>query len=213
MSNKLNVGRIRKLIASLNLKLYIALIVLFINAIISVAIAGNLYLKRAEAVKANPIHKGAIIVTDQGQIEIVFNKNAPVASQNFIKLTESGFYNGLRVHRIVPNVMIEMGDPLTRSDELKSKWGNGGPGFTFADEIFAPDKMEKGVVAMVNNGPDTNGSQFFILATDAEWLNGQHTILGWVAHGQSLVDQIASESVSVLGIPLQDIYIKEIILK
>lgn len=207
------VGRIRKLITSVDLKLYIALAILLINAIISVVIASNLYFRQGDVAKANKIFKGALIVTDRGVIEIMFNKNAPIATQNFIKLTESGFYNGLRVHRIVPNVMFEIGDPLSRSDELKPKWGNGGPGYTFADEIDAKDQMERGVVAMVNNGPNTNGSQFFILNEDAGWLNGQHTILGYVEEGLGLVNELSNQPVGILGIPLSDIYIKEIVLK
>jgi len=205
-------GRIRKILSSVNFRLYIVLIVLFVNALISVAVAGNLYLNRTKVSLAKA-HKGAMIVTDRGIIEIAFNKKTPMASKNFIGLTESGFYNGLRIHRIVPKVLIEMGDPLTRSDELKSKWGNGGPGYVFSDEIFPDDVMEKGVVAMVNNGPNTNGSQFFILSEDSTWLNGQHTILGWVTKGQGIVDSISSSPVSILGIPENDIVIKEVILK
>lgn len=206
-------GRIRKLFTSLNLKLYLALVVLFINTVISVTIAANLYTKKGDIAKAYNIHNGAIIFTDRGNIEIYFNKNSPVAVSNFIKLVESGFYNGLRVHRIVPGVMFELGDPLTRSDELKPKWGNGGPGYTFADEINPQDKMQAGIVAMVNNGPNTNGSQIFILNQDSEWLDGQHTILGYVDKGMNVVNKISKEPVSIIGIPQNDIYITQIVLK
>lgn len=206
-------GKIEKFLASNDIRLYLSLFVLLIGAVISVFTALNLYSNRVAYPKAQGLYKGAVIITDRGSIEIEFNEKAPIAISNFVRLSESGFYDGLRVHRVVPGVLLEMGDPLTRSVELKSKWGNGGAGYTFADEIFPSDRMLKGVVAFVNNGPNTNSSQLFILATDAEWLNGKHTILGWVKKGYDTVERIVSVPVSVFEIPLEDITITKVVLK
>ncbi len=206
-------GKIEKFLASNDIKLYLSLFVLLVGAVVSVFTALNLYSNRVTYPKAQGLHKGAVIITDRGSIEIEFNEKAPIAISNFVRLSESGFYDGLRVHRVVPGVLLEIGDPLTRSVELKSKWGNGGAGYTFADEILPTDRMIKGVVAFVNNGPNTNSSQLFILAADAEWLNGKHTILGWVKKGYDTVERIVSAPVSVFEIPLEDITITKVVLK
>jgi len=155
----------------------------------------------------------ATLQTNMGDITFRFRESAPRAKENFIKLVRNGLYDKTRIHRIVPKTLIEGGDPLSKFETTKLDWGKGGPGYTFPDEIAGSDRMLKGVVAMVNTGPDTNGSQFFILATDAEWLNGQHTILGDVIIGIDVVENISSAPVGVTGIPAVDLIINSVVLK
>ena len=155
----------------------------------------------------------ATLHTDMGDITFKFRQDTPRAVENFIRLSEQGLYDSTKIHRVVPDFLIEGGDPLTKFTSSRNQWGKGGPGYVFPDEIFANDKMVRGVVAMVNDGPNTNGSQFFILTKDAEWLNGKNTIFADVVAGMDVVDNIASVSVGVTGLPLTDITIKSVELK
>lgn len=145
-----------------------------------------------------------------GDIKIRFRNDSPKAVENFIKLSNQEFYDHTRFHRIVKDFMIEGGDPLSKFDSTRAQWGKGGPGYTFPDEIHGDDLMVRGVVAMANDGPSTNGSQFFILTKDADWLNGQHTIFADVVAGMDVVDNIASLPTGPTGIPLDDIEIESI---
>ncbi len=127
-------------------------------------------------------NKKAVIVTKKGTIEFEILPDAPLAASNFVTLTKDGFYNGLIFHRVVPGFVIQGGDPLGN--------GTGGPGYKFEDEpVMLPYK--KGIVAMANSGPDTNGSQFFIMLEDNESLPPDYTIFGKVISGQEVVDKIA----------------------
>src|SRR5438034_8428233 len=121
--------------------------------------------------------------TNHGTIELeLFDDEAPKTVENFTKLARDGFYNGVIFHRVIPDFMIQGGDPTGT--------GRGGPGYTFEDE-FNDHKVEKGALAMANAGPNTNGSQFFIVTTDAApWLDGKHTVFGRVADGMDAVDAI-----------------------
>ncbi len=125
-------------------------------------------------------NKKAVIETDKGKIEFEIFPEAPKAASNFIFLTRDGFYDGLTFHRVVPGFVIQGGDPVGN--------GTGGPGYKFEDE---PVKRayDKGIVAMANSGPDTNGSQFFIMLADNP-LPPNYTIFGKVISGQEVVDQI-----------------------
>lgn len=156
---------------------------------------------------------GAVMQTNFGDIEIEFNPNAPIAKSNFVKMVRSGIYDKTQFHRIVTDFMIQGGDPLTKDTNRKSEWGHGGPGFTFADEIDKSYKMTAGTVAFANTGPNSNGSQFFILAADASWLDGYHTVLGKVVSGMDVVDAIARIKAGVTGIPDQEVILRQIILK
>lgn len=203
-----------KVISSQNFKIYSSLTVLFINAIFAVFVAQQLYrYKTNTKVNASGNISGAILKTNYGDIEIMFNKNSPVTVTNFIKLAESNFYDGTRFHRVVSNLLIEGGDPLTKNVELKTKWGNGGPGYVIKDEIHPDDLMVKGTVAMVNNGPNTNGSQFYILINDADWLKGQNTVFAWVVNGFDVVEKISMIPIGITGIPLEDVVIEKLLLK
>jgi cyclophilin family peptidyl-prolyl cis-trans isomerase len=122
--------------------------------------------------------------TSEGPIEIeLFPEEAPKTVENFTRLVSDGFYDGLAFHRVIPEFMIQGGCPLGD--------GTGGPGYTFADE---PNEhpVARGALAMANAGPNTNGSQFFIVTADAcPWLDGKHTVFGQVSSGQDVVDRIS----------------------
>jgi len=122
--------------------------------------------------------------TSEGTVAVeLFPGDAPKTVDNFTKLAREGFYDGLTFHRVIPDFMIQAGCP--RGD------GTGGPGYTFEDE-FNDHKVVRGALAMANAGPDTNGSQFFIVTADAcSWLDGKHTVFGQVVSGQDVVDRIS----------------------
>ena len=127
--------------------------------------------------------KIATIETDKGTIKFeLFEDKAPITAKNFIELAQSEFYNGLTFHRYEPGFVIQGGDP--KGD------GGGGPGYNFADESVTRE-YDRGIVAMANAGPNTNGSQFFIMLGDAPQLPKQYTIFGNVIEGMDIVDQIA----------------------
>ncbi len=161
---------------------------------------------------------GAILVTNYGEIEIVFRNKAPLAVSNFTKLAQSGFYDGTRFHRVIPDFMIQGGDPLSKDISQKNIWGTGGPGYQFADEFYSDDTMNQGVMALANSGPNTNGSQFFIVTAKggAPWLSGRHTIFGTVTRGLDVVlkiEKVKTEGKGVYDRPLQDVLIEKVILK
>src|SRR5918999_218045 len=125
----------------------------------------------------------ATMRTTHGPIQIeLFDEDAPQTVGNFKKLAGDGFYDGVIFHRIIRDFMIQGGDPTGT--------GTGGPGHTFEDEIN-DHKITRGALAMANAGPDTNGSQFFIVTTEAApWLDGKHTVFGRITGGMDAVDSI-----------------------
>jgi peptidyl-prolyl cis-trans isomerase B (cyclophilin B) len=126
----------------------------------------------------------ATLHTSQGAIEIeLYPNDAPKTVENFVKLATDGFYDGLTFHRVIPDFMVQAGCP--RGD------GTGDPGYKFEDE-FNANKVDRGALAMANSGPNTNGSQFFIVTAAAcPWLDGKHTVFGRVVTGQDIVDGIS----------------------
>jgi peptidyl-prolyl cis-trans isomerase B (cyclophilin B) len=125
----------------------------------------------------------ATLHTTQGPFALeLFEDDAPKTVENFRGLAADGFYDGLVFHRVIPGFMVQGGCPLGT--------GTGGPGYTFEDEINS-NKVERGALAMANAGPDTNGSQFFVVTADAApWLDGKHTVFGRVADGMDAVEAI-----------------------
>jgi cyclophilin family peptidyl-prolyl cis-trans isomerase len=121
--------------------------------------------------------------TTQGTIVFdLFDDDAPMTVANFRDLASKGFYDGIIFHRVIPDFMIQTGCPEGR--------GTGGPGYTFEDE-FNEHKIVRGALAMANAGPNTNGSQFFVVTTEAApWLDGKHTVFGQVTAGMDVVDAI-----------------------
>jgi len=129
------------------------------------------------------------IETVRGTIELeLAPKSAPQTVNNFVFLAREGFYDGVRFHRVIPDFMIQGGDPTGT--------GRGGPGYKFGDEFSGnPLKHETGVISMANAGPNTNGSQFFITHSPQPHLNGKHTVFGRVVKGQEVVDSIRPDDV------------------
>src|SRR5919108_1015846 len=127
----------------------------------------------------------AVLHTNHGAIELeLHDADAPKTVENFVGLSARGFYDGLSFHRVIPDFMIQGGDP--------SGDGTGGPGYTFEDEPNE-HRIVRGALAMANAGPDTNGSQFFIVTADAcPWLDGKHTVFGRVTGGTDVVDAISA---------------------
>jgi peptidyl-prolyl cis-trans isomerase B (cyclophilin B) len=126
----------------------------------------------------------ATIHTNHGAIEVeLYPDDAPKTVENFVKLARDGFYDGVIFHRVIPDFMIQGGDPTGT--------GRGGPGYSFEDE-FNRHRVVRGALAMANAGPNTNGSQFFIVTAEATpWLDGKHTVFGSVTNGMDVVDEIS----------------------
>jgi cyclophilin family peptidyl-prolyl cis-trans isomerase len=141
--------------------------------------------------------------TSEGDIVLeLFDEDAPKTVSNFKQLASQGFYDGLIFHRVIPDFMIQGGCPQGT--------GTGGPGYTFEDEINQ-HKIVKGALAMANAGPDTNGSQFFIVTTEeAPWLDGKHTVFGEVRDGMDVVDRIGTTQTDGRDRPVEPIGIETI---
>ena len=132
----------------------------------------------------------------------LFDEEAPRTVENFTTLARDGFYDGISFHRVIPDFMIQGGCP--RGD------GTGGPGYEFEDEPNE-HRVVRGALAMANRGPDTNGSQFFIVtAESAPWLDGKHTVFGKVTSGMDAVDAIEGQQTDGRDRPLQDAVIERV---
>jgi peptidyl-prolyl cis-trans isomerase B (cyclophilin B) len=145
----------------------------------------------------------ATLHTNAGEIVLeLHDSDAPKTVENFRKLAADGFYDGLIFHRIIPDFMIQGGCP--------EGTGTGGPGYTFEDE-FNDHKVVRGALAMANAGPNTNGSQFFIVTTEAAaWLDGKHTVFGTVTSGMATVDAIEKTETDGSDRPLAEQKIERI---
>jgi peptidyl-prolyl cis-trans isomerase B (cyclophilin B) len=145
----------------------------------------------------------ATLHTNQGAIAIeLFDDDAPATVENFTKLAREGFYDGVVFHRVIPDFMIQGGDPTGT--------GSGGPGYEFDDE-FNDHKVERGALAMANRGPNTNGSQFFIVTTEsAPWLDGKHTVFGRVTSGMEVADAISELPRDSRDKPREDVTIDSV---
>lgn len=152
------------------------------------------------------MNKHAQIDTSIGIIEIeLFEDKAPITAGNFIKLATEEFYNGIIFHRVIPNFMIQTGDP--QGD------GTGGPGYTIKDEFEKGLKHDKpGILSMANSGPNTGGSQFFITTAPTPWLDGKHAIFGQITKGQEIVNAISNAQRDRNDKPIKKIIIKKIII-
>ncbi len=162
--------------------------------------------------------------TNKGAIILELNsKIAPNTVENFVKLANSGFYDGVKFHRVIKDFMIQAGDPQSKDDKLVDVWGTGGPGYKFADEITDPATYKtgykRGVLAMANSGPNTNGSQFFIMHKDVP-LPPNYTIFGKIKDGDEesfkTLDSIANVKTLYLGQldrPIETVVINKVIVE
>lgn len=153
------------------------------------------------------------IETSLGNIEMeLYADKAPKTVENFLELARRGFYDNTKFHRVIKDFMIQGGDPYTKGED-KGAYGTGGPGYKFADE---PNDlpMVRGMLAMANSGPNTNGSQFFIVtAVETPWLTGKHTVFGKVISGMETVDKIESSKVNENDLPLTPVVISRVVIK
>ena len=145
----------------------------------------------------------ATLHTNHGAMEVeLFDEDAPKTVENFRKLSADGFYDGLTFHRVIRDFMIQGGCP--------EGTGTGGPGYTFEDEIN-PHKVVRGALAMANAGPNTNGSQFFVVTTqEAPWLDGKHTVFGEVTSGMDAIDAIESKETDARDRPVEPVVIERV---
>jgi len=152
----------------------------------------------------------AVLKTNFGDIKVKFyGADSPITVNNFLTLAKKGFYDGTKFHRVIKDFMIQGGDPNSKDDDWSND-GTGGPGYAFNDE-FNSHKLVKGSLAMANAGPDTNGSQFFIVTAAATpWLDGKHTNFGEVVSGMDVVDKIQNVATNQNDHPTKDVIIKSI---
>jgi cyclophilin family peptidyl-prolyl cis-trans isomerase len=147
----------------------------------------------------------ATLTTNVGDIGIeLYDDDAPKTVENFLKLSRDGFYDGVVFHRVIPDFMIQGGDPTGT--------GMGGPGYTFEDEAN-DHPVARGALAMANSGPNTNGSQFFIVTAEAcPWLDGHHTVFGRVASGMDVVNRIGEAATDGRDRPVDEVRIESVAL-
>ncbi len=169
--------------------------------------------------KTNTKMSKARIKTSKGDIVIEFNTTAPKTVENFQTLAGKEYYDGVRFHRVIRDFMIQAGDPLTRESLSRHMWGTGGPGYKFADELSGNEKYTLGTVAMANSGPNTNGSQFFIVSAADSKLPASYTVFAKVISGLEVVEAIQSVKTSgrmsnqPSDMPLEDVLIEKVTLE
>ncbi|MDP2685453.1 MAG: peptidylprolyl isomerase [bacterium] len=170
-----------------------------------------------ESMRNLPQHKDlaaeftkAILKTNKGDITVEFYNNlSPITVNNFLNLSESGVYSGTKFHRVIKDFMIQGGDPNSKTDNVMS-YGTGDPGYKFNDE-FNSEPLVRGSLAMANSGPNTNGSQFFIVTAPATpWLDRKHTNFGKVIEGMDVVDSIDNSQTDARDLPVEPIVIESI---
>jgi cyclophilin family peptidyl-prolyl cis-trans isomerase len=171
-----------------------------------VAVAIGLVVMATPA-SSKPQRPKATLTTSLGAMTIeLYSDEAPKTVANFIKLANQGFYNGIIFHRVIPQFMIQTGDP--------SGTGSGGPGYTFDDEISPNLRHDApGIVSMANRGLNTNGSQFFITLAATPWLDDKHAIFGRVIEGQRVVEDIAAVERDGRDKPLKDVVLKQVTIQ
>jgi cyclophilin family peptidyl-prolyl cis-trans isomerase len=197
----------------MNNKLMVLIFLLLIGIIFLIAYSGEEKEEEESAVINNNdknMNYEITLKTNKGDIKFeTYYDDAPRTVDNFVKLAEEGFYDGVIFHRVIDGFMIQGGDPTGT--------GTGGPGYSFADEIDSESEIyqegyKKGVVAMANAGPNTQGSQFFIMVADYP-LPPSYTIFGKVVSGQEVADAISVVEKDGRDKPLQDVIIQEVVLE
>ena len=152
-------------------------------------------------------NRHVVIETSLGVVEVeLFDDKSPKTAENFASLVEKGYYNGIKFHRVIPDFMVQTGDP--KGD------GTGGPGYEIKDE-FHPDLKHDvpGILSMANSGPNTGGSQFFITVVPTPWLDGKHAIFGKVVSGMDVVNTIVAVDKDGRDMPLTDVVMKKVTIK
>lgn len=195
--------------------IFYVVIIIIIVLLIGFASSGSQTGKKT-AVKIlnnNMTNPAVIIETNLGNINLeLYPDQAPKTVANFLKLAAAGFYDNTKFHRVIKGFMIQGGDPYTKGDDT-NVYGTGGPGYAFPDEINDLP-MVQGMLAMANSGPNTNGSQFFIItASSTPWLVGHHTVFGKVISGMETVDKIEDSKTNSNNLPLTPVIVNKIVVK
>lgn len=160
------------------------------------------------------VYTGASIITNKGTIEVEFGTITPNTVKNFGTLASKDFYNGVRFHRVIKGFMIQAGDPLSKDSAQQAAWGTGGPGYEFNDELTGKEQYPQGTLAMANAGPNTNGSQFFIVtANPGVGLEPKYTVFGKVTKGLDIALAIENVKTNSNDRPLEDVIIQEIVVR
>jgi cyclophilin family peptidyl-prolyl cis-trans isomerase len=153
------------------------------------------------------------IQTSMGTIVVELGSNTPKTTENFTKLATSGFYDGVKFHRVIKGFMIQSGDPQSKDESLRSVWGTGGPGYKFADELSGKETYPQGTLAMANSGPNTNGSQFFIVSAANAPLPPSYTVFGKVISGLDTVIAIENVPTGAQDKPVTNVTIQKMTVK
>ncbi|MEN9852591.1 MAG: hypothetical protein RI996_534 [Candidatus Parcubacteria bacterium] len=151
--------------------------------------------------------------TNKGNIVLELSSDKPNTTANFTKLVQSGFYDGVKFHRVIKGFMIQAGDPQSKDESLKSLWGTGGPGYKFNDELTGKETYLQGTLAMANAGPNTNGSQFFIVSAANAPLPPSYTVFGKVVSGLDTVLAIENVATDSQDKPTENVTIQKATLK
>lgn len=155
-----------------------------------------------------------VLKTNKGEIEVeLFTDKTPNTSANFAKLASEGFYDGVKFHRVIKGFMIQGGDPLSKDNSKRQLWGTGDPGYKFNDELDGTEKYPQGTLAMANSGPNTNGSQFFIVTANEAPLPPSYTVFGKVVRGMDVALQIENVKTGPTDQPLEDVVINSATVK
>lgn len=163
----------------------------------------------------------AVFETSMGNFELeLFTEQMPITTGNFIKLVNEGFYDGQRFHRVIPNFMIQGGDPLSKDVNNRNRWGTGGPGYAIKDEFVEGPSNVRGSISMANSGPQSGGSQFFINVVDNTFLDwdkqpaqSKHPVFGKIVSGMDVVDAISTVQTRPGDQPAEDIVITKVTIK
>lgn len=163
----------------------------------------------------------AVFETNQGTFEIeLYLEQSPITAGNFKTLVEQGFYDGTRFHRVISDFMIQGGDPLSKNESLRNRWGTGGPGYQIEDEFIEGLSNVRGTLSMANSGPNSGGSQFFINLVDNTYLDwdkqpsqSKHPVFGKVISGLDVIDKIGAVQTNPRDQPVEDIIVERAYIK
>ncbi len=159
-------------------------------------------------------NRTAVFETNMGTFKVeLFEDKMPITTKNFIDLAEKGFYDNTKFHRVIEDFMIQSGDPLSKDNSMKARWGTGGPGYKIKDEFAKGLSNVRGTIAMANAGPNTGGSQFFINVVDNTFLDGKHPVFGKVVEGMEIVDEIVAVETEGPDRPVNDVVVKKITIQ
>jgi len=173
------------------------------------------------AVQEETMNPVAVFETSMGTFKLeLFMDQMPITAGNMKTLIEQGYYDGQRFHRIIDGFMIQGGDPQSKDDSLRSRWGTGGPGYTIEDEHVAGLSNLRGTISMANSGPNSGGSQFFINLVDNTYLDwdkppmqSKHPVFGKIVDGMDVIDKIGGVETNMYDQPTTDVVITKVTLE